>query len=254
MATGVRCVMWRYLTKGAPNYVQCVQSGRAKAHIEVVNAVSGGNRFGGQKNKVTCSRLLKSFATLLWIHSSATAMAHTTDQAQSAAAYLPPQLATVLGHHAASVAELCFMAPGTPWTTQLLDDLLADLRSSRNSALLAECVANGICVRADIQLYSYSAGRKQPTKYELVAHVYAKRGTDEIPLDQWRFFSSSSQPVDRAGLRKQIEWCQQTASTIFRRGFCDRCYDKTPPAKRLKVTGTQECHYCLLSRCLQYAV
>ena len=201
---------------------------------------------------ISTKRLLKSFASLFWIHSPVTAMARTTDQAQSAAAYLPPQLAVALGDHASSVAELCFIAPGTPWTTQLLDELLADLRSS--SVLLAECVANGICVRADIQLSSYRAGRKQPTKYELDAHVYAKRGTDEIPLHQWRFFSTSSQPADRAGLRKHIEWCQQTASGVFRRGFCDRCYDKITPARRLKVTGTQDCHYGLLSRCMQPAV
>ena len=178
-------------------------------------------------------------------------MARTTDQAQSAV-HLPPQLATVLGAHAPSVAELCFAAPGTPWTSQLLDDLLADLRS--NSAVLAECVANGICVRADVHLCSYNAGRKQPIKHVLEAHVYAKRSTDEIPLCQWRFFSAPSQPVDRAGLRKQMEWCQQTAGGVFRRGFCDRCYDNNPPAKRLKVGGTQECGYCLFSRCLQPAV
>ena len=178
-------------------------------------------------------------------------MARTTDQAQSAV-HLPPQLATVLGAHAPSVAELCFAAPGTPWTSQLLDDLLADLR--REHAMIADCVGNGSCVRAYIQMSSHKAGRRQPIKHLLEAQVLAKRSTDEIPIYRWRVFPAPSQPVDRAGLRRQMEWCQQTASGVFRRGFCDRCYDKNPPAKRLKVTGTQECHYCLPSRCMQPAV
>ena len=119
-------------------------------------------------------------------------MAHTTDQAQGAV-HLPPQLASMLGPHAASVAELCFAAPGTPWTSQLLDDLLADLLCEH--AIIAECVGNGTCVRAYIQMSSHKAGRKQPIKHLLEAQILAKRSTDEIPIYRWRVFPAPSQPV-----------------------------------------------------------
>ena len=175
-------------------------------------------------------------------------MAQTTDQAQKSAVHLPPQLAAALGDHASSVAELCFAAPGTPWTSRLLDDLLADLR--RENMMIAECVANGTCVRAFIQLQSSKGSRKQPSKQTLEAYVHGKRSTDQIPMYRWCVFSAPSQPVDRAGLRRQMEWCQQTANGILRRGFCDRCYDNDPPAKRLRVGGTQGCGRCFFSRCL----
>ena len=67
----------------------------------------------------------------------------SADQPQPAV-HLPPQLAAALGDQASSVAELCFLAPGTPYSTQLLDDMLADLDGS----LTAECEAGGTRVRA----------------------------------------------------------------------------------------------------------
>ena len=181
-----------------------------------------------------------------------TAMAQTTDQAQKSAVHLPPQLAAALGDHASSVAELCFAAPGTPWTSRLLDDLLADLR--HENAMIAECEANGACVRAFIHLRLSKGARKQPSKETLEAYVHGKRSTDQIPMYGWCVFSAPSQPVERAGLRRQMEWCQQTANGILRRGFCDRCYDNDPPAKRLRVGGTQDCGCCLFSRSLRPGV
>ena len=66
------------------------------------------------------------------------------------------------------------------------------------------------------------------------------------------------QPADCAGLRKQMEWCQQMANNVRRRGYGGPCYggnetaDATQsPAKRLKAGRTQMCSECLFNRCLQ---
>ena len=45
--------------------------------------------------------------------------------ADQPAAHLPPQLAAALGDQASSVAELCFLAPGTPYSAQLLEHACA---------------------------------------------------------------------------------------------------------------------------------
>ena len=56
---------------------------------------------------------------------------------------------------------------------------------------------------------------------------------------------------EAGGLRAQLEWCRRTTSDFLRRGFCDACYERDPPAKRLRVGGSQECAQCVFSRCLQ---
>ena len=179
-------------------------------------------------------------------------MASSRSQApptQSAAAHLPPQLAEALGDQASSVAELCFVAPGTPWSTQLLDDMLADFH--HGGAMTATCDSGGTCIRAAIFLRTLKVTRKRPRSDNLVTYIQAKRSADPDPIVYARVRYAPEQPFDRAGLRKQIEWCQQTASHILRRGYCDHCYDGEPPAKRLRVSGTQACGQCLFARCLQ---
>ena len=175
-------------------------------------------------------------------------MAHSTEQL-STEAHLPPQLANALGDAASSVvAEMCFMAPGTPWSAQLQDDLLADLC---HGEMVATCDSGGTCIRAAIFGRTVKATRKQPRRDELVAYIQSKRSSDPVQVAYMSLDYAPEQPFDRAGLRKQIEWCQQKAHDILRRGYCDRCYDGKPRAKRLRVSGTQVCRHCLFERCLQ---
>ena len=174
-------------------------------------------------------------------------MAHSSQQLPTAT-HLPPQLANVLGDAASTVAELCFMAPGVPWSARLLDDLLTDFR--HGNAMTATCDSAGACICAVIAQRSLRVTRKQPGGNMLVAYLHAKRSNDQRPLMYSRVYYAPDQSFDRAGLRKQIEWCQRTANDILRRGFCDHCYDSEPPAKRLRVSGTQCCGRCLFERCL----
>ena len=172
-------------------------------------------------------------------------MAHSTEQLPSAA-HLPPQLANALGDAASNVAELCFMAPGIPWSAQMLDDMLADFH--RGGEMTTGCISGDFCIRAAIIL---KTTRKRPCGESLVAYIQAKRSSDPQPIVHAKVYDAAGQPFDRAGLRKQIEWCQQTANDILRRGYCGRCYHGEPPAKRLRVSGTQACGRCLFARCLQ---
>ena len=176
---------------------------------------------------------------------SAAASAAASASASASAVHLPPQLAAALGDQASSVAELCFLAPGTPYSAQLLDDMLADI----GGGLTAQCEARGTLVRARISRYCLGGTRKRPSREMLTAHVHGKRATD--PAWPGAFRSTPDQPADRAGLRAQLEWCRRASSDFLRRGFCDACYDLDPPAKRLRVGGSRECARCVFSRCLQ---
>ena len=88
----------------------------------------------------------------------------------------------------------------------------------------------------------------------MVAYCHAKRSNDQRPLSYSKVYSAVDQSFDRAGLRKQIQWCQQMANNIFRRGYCDKCYDSEPPAKRLRVSGTQVCGAACLNNACSLAV
>eukprot|EP00973_Karenia_brevis_P077841 10817118-Karenia_brevis.AAC.1 len=94
------------------------------------------------------------------------------------------RLADALGDQASNMAELCFMAPGIPWSGQLLDDFLADFRfdsfidgSSAAALCVAECEA-----RACISLMTRHGIRKRPDREALVAHLHAKRSSDPLPI------------------------------------------------------------------------
>ena len=165
---------------------------------------------------------------------------------QSAAAHLPPQLAKALGDQASRVAELCFVAPGIPWSAQLLDDMLIDLQSN-SPHVEAECEARGVRVRACITLMR---GRKRSEKASLAAYLLGKRTDDSTSMALATIYRAEGQPLDRAGLRKQIEWCREVANHITRRGYCERCYGERP-TKRLRLSGTQVCCQCLLERCIR---
>ena len=164
------------------------------------------------------------------------------------AVHLPPQLAAALGDQASSVAELCFLAPGVPYSAQLLDDMLADISSD---GLVAECEAGGTRVCATVHRYEIDGTRTRPGKVGLTARVQGKRAADPTPIVREPCRSSPDQPADRAGLRAQLEWCRRASSDFIRRGFCDACYDLDPPAKRLRVGGSRECAQCVFSRSLQ---
>ena len=177
-----------------------------------------------------------------------------------AAAPLPPQLADVLSDNASNVAEMCFLAPGIPWSNQLLDDTLDDVLDAQqrqdDNRLVAECIRGGTHVRAAIVCVATVAHRYQPGKMLLEASVYAKSETDPYDIvHNGVQHEAPPQPADRAGLRKQIEWCQQKTNNIFRRGFCAPCYDpegnvEQRPRKRLRVGGAQMCSQCMFKRCL----
>ena len=173
--------------------------------------------------------------------------------ATEAAVQLPPQLAAALGANAAMVADMCFLAPGVPWSNQLLDDMLVDLRAGRFG--LTDCDRHGTSLRVGITLQIVMETRRRPRQETLKAHISVfhplDRGVRNAAYTFWE--SAPETPSDRAGLRKQIEWCQQTANNIFRRGLCNLCYERNAeqrPAKRLRVGGTQMCSDCLFKRSL----
>ena len=178
---------------------------------------------------------------------SAEAVAQTSPPptATEAAVQLPPQLAAALGDNAARVADMCFLAPGVPWSNQLLDDILADLRYSGSITFLSE--RGGVVARVMLMAQVQLATRRRPRTETLLATIYTRRSTDAA-AQMSLYRDLPDQSFNRAGLRKMIEWCQENVNNVHRRGFCNPCLDGQRPAKRLRVSGSQVCSTCLLGQ------
>ena len=165
--------------------------------------------------------------------------------ATEAAVQLPPQLAAALGDNAARVADMCFLAPGVPWSNQLLDDILADLRYSGSITFLSE--RGGVVARVMLMAQVQLATRRRPRTETLLATIYTRRSADAA-AQMSLYRDLPDQSFNRAGLRKMIEWCQENVNNVHRRGFCNPCLDGQRPAKRLRVSGSQVCSTCLLGQ------
>ena len=129
--------------------------------------------------------------------------------------------------------------------SQLIDDVLADLRY--NGDLTSKSERGGTVARVMLLAQVQVATRRRPMTETLHPSTYTRRSTDAA-AQMSLYRDAPDQPFNRAGLRKMIEWCQETANNVFRRGFCDPCLDGRRPAKRLRVSGSQVCSSCLLGQ------
>ena len=106
--------------------------------------------------------------------------------AVEAAVQLPPQLAAALGDNASNVAEMCFLAPGIPWSNQLLDDMMADIRNGQIGRI--DCDRNGTMVRVELILQIMMETRRRPRRDTLSANIFVMRSSDRgVPDADWSF-------------------------------------------------------------------
>ena len=166
-------------------------------------------------------------------------------------ANLPPQLAQTLPEPAAEmVSQLCEMAPGIPWSNQILDDMMETLKNNATSSKLAlSPPVDGITtIEADL-FCDYQRVKKGKTEIcgiRAVVHYYCGRQNQHGSEHPGTF--AKSFPMDRTGLKMAIEFLQASVQNVKRRGYCETCLTSEPPLKRLRVGGSGSCSSCVLQK------
>ncbi len=164
-------------------------------------------------------------------------------------ANIPPQLDNVLpGPALLSVNAMCEMAPGIPWSNQILDDLMDTLSNSNIFQGINLSPSVGGITRLDVGLFHQRTKVKGKWKMEISARVYYycsnqhQRG-HESPQSKVTIF-----PLERTGVKAAIEFLQATVQNIKRRGLCEPCRTLEPPMKRLRIGSSGLCATCLVKK------
>ena len=123
-----------------------------------------------------------------------------------AMANLPPQLVQTLPETAAEmVSQLCEMAPGIPWSNQILDDMLETLKSNSISSKLAlSPPVDGITtIEASLIRNSQRVTKELKTEIGAMVHYYCGR-QNQHGYEHPGCFAKSF-PMDRTGIKKAYQ-------------------------------------------------
>lgn len=162
-------------------------------------------------------------------------------------AALPPQLCQALGDAAPKVAEFCEMAPGVPWSAELLDDMLSGSDLYYRFWRLKSGRADGMEIHMSYEVATRKANKQQIK--EIRTRILTKMPREGMTCG----FACREFPFDRAGLRHAIEFTQSAVNKLRRKGVCPCWEDYTPPLgydmpapKRICVGTTGRCVDCIL--------
>ena len=162
---------------------------------------------------------------------------------------IPPQLACKLSDHAAAVQDFCNLAQGIPWTNQMLDDMLETLAIKPYWQVYSDMLPPMDGIVANFDIKEEKIGKT--VKKNIVVQVgcfcgVSIAGTPAIYKGDGVFEKRFA--FDRQGLKQAIEFAQEKAQNIKRRGLCETCLKRERPAKRLRVGDTGLCTTCLLHK------
>ena len=150
---------------------------------------------------------------------------------------------------ASSVASFCEMAPGVPYSQQLLDDILEDLEESNHFAKSEDTPGFALI---EVRLRRTELKIKSVMKHSVEARVAYKAGgiNDAPPGVAFQYEHASIAgckefPFDREGMKAAIEFVKRTVQNLKRRGLCDQCLAAERPRKRLRVAQRGLCGECL---------
>ena len=146
---------------------------------------------------------------------------------------IPQQLARELSDPAIAIQEFCNMAPGIPWSNQILDDMLETLEVLEVVSMRTETPGNGLTAISGSLFRART--RKKKTFFAMVSFDFGG-----IQEKEFQF--------DRKGLKEAICFMQQKVQNIKRRGLCEPCNTGEHPKKRLRVGDTGLCASCLLQK------
>ena len=142
------------------------------------------------------------------------------------------------------------MAPGIPWSNQILNDMLETLKDNRiSSKLTLSPPVDGITtIEADL-FCDYQRVKKGKTEIRgirAVVHYYCGR-QNQHGFEHPGSFAKTF-PMDRTGIKMAIEFLQESVQNVKRRGLCETCLTSESPMKRLRVGGSGFCSSCVLQK------
>ena len=163
------------------------------------------------------------------------------------------QLEKVLQDRPVQIIErFCELMPGTPWTTQLVNDMFEELQTA--GALAIPVVAPDSIGRATAYVsktYNTARGRGSTTVVTIHAWLLCYSGknarqSDENPL----CVKKKEFPHTPQGFKEAVRHLQEAQQWLFRRGFCRSCVLNEPPVKRIRLSTQPYCTTCLLATAL----
>ena len=168
-------------------------------------------------------------------------------------ANLPPQLSRALGDAAASVEQFAELAPGIPWSPQILDGLYDQLLNRGRYGVTITTLPGYAKIIAAITC-EYKRKKGETVIAGLLADVECYRGIPDTPpprpqehpyIPKSKFF-----PNNKQGLKDAFDFLKESVNQVARTGFCDDCLALERPRKRLRIQGADVCGECLLKKAI----
>ena len=169
----------------------------------------------------------------------------------ASSAALPQQLTDLMiggriGDVAPCVASFSEMAPGIPWSTPVLEEML----ENGVSTLLETVTTGRDGSRISVEfLCGYRKVKKEHIKDSINVQVTTE--FDGVENSLYRH-GLEEFPHTVVGLRHAIEHGQRVVNKLKRKGYCE-CWKQQGryPVKRLRVGETDRCTKCILKSCFE---
>lgn len=164
-----------------------------------------------------------------------------------------PQLAEAMGRAALAmpaIEEYCEFLPGVPFSSELLDDMLEDIKQESCMWVFDH---KEMQIRVLLMQISTTIGRgaNKYEKKELQAQVTVFH-VDDHKIDMPHYMISRLQrctkyhEATRGGLKNCLLEMMALVNKIKLRGLCDRCLVSEPRRKRLRLQSASLCTECAL--------
>ena len=168
-------------------------------------------------------------------------------------ASLPPQLAQTLGDAAPSVVQFTELAPGIPWSPQILDGLYDQLLNRGRYEVTITTLPGYDKVIAAITC-EYKRKKGDTVTKGFLAEVQCYRGIPDTPHarphEDLYVPRCKSFPNSKQGLKDAFDFLKESVNHVARTSFCDDCLALERPQKRLRIQGADVCGECLLKQAI----
>ena len=172
-------------------------------------------------------------------------------------ANLPPQLSRALGDAAANVEQFAELAPGIPWSPQILDGLYDQLLNRGRYAVTITTLPGYAKIIAAITC-EYKRTRGETVIEGYLADLECYKGIPDTPpppphaypYEQPYIPKSKCSPSSKQGLKDAFDFLKESVNHVARTSFCDDCLALERPQKRLRIQGAGVCGECLLKKAI----
>ena len=169
-------------------------------------------------------------------------------------ANLPPQLSRALGDAAASVEQFAELAPGIPWSPQILDGLYDQLLNKGRYAITITTLPGYAKIIVAI-MCEFKRKKGEDVIEGFQANVECCKGILDTrppayPYDIPCTPQRKSFPNCKQGLKDAFEFLKESVNHVARTSFCDDCLALERQHKCLRIQGAGVCGECLLKKAI----